>query len=66
MILMTKLLRITNRRILTLINITVPDSELRPKKTTTNDGYAFVGNFKMLRWISTDYRRCLEWIQSRV
>ena len=39
----TKLLSIMNRRILTLIKITVRGNELRPRKTTTNYGYAFVG-----------------------
>ena len=54
MILMTKLLSIMNRRVLTLINITVRGSELRPTKATTNYGYAFVGNSQILRWTSSD------------
>ena len=53
MTLMTKLLSKMNRRVLTLINITVRGSELRSRKTTTNYGYAFVGKSQMLRWIST-------------
>ena len=43
MILMTKLLSIMNTRVLTFINVKVRGSELRPRKTTTNYGYAFVG-----------------------
>ena len=54
MTLMTKLLSIMNRRVLTLINITVHGSELHPRKTTTNYEYAFVGNSQILRWTSTD------------
>ena len=60
MTLMTKLLSIMNRRILSLINITVRSSELRPRKTTTNYGYAFEGTSQKLRWTSTDCRQCKE------
>ena len=48
MAMVTKILSIMNGKILTLIKITVRGNELRPRKTTTNYGYAFVGNSQML------------------
>ena len=53
MAMVTKIVTMMNRKIITLINITVRGGKLRSGKTTANYGYAFVENLQMLRWISS-------------
>ena len=55
MAMVTKIVSMMNKRILTMINITVRGCELRFKKTTANYGYAFVENPQILRWISSTH-----------
>ena len=57
MAMVTKIVSMMNRKIITLINITVRGGKLRSGKTTANYGYAFVENLQMLRWISSTHHK---------